>query len=127
MAVTTRQLNLHNFSQTMQSLKDGLRYAFAVKSPSEPLSVEDVALLERIAETVVARGMATPAMLFLESLGPMNFLGSQALHFFAPLLDVVLPQRDVQRVATLLERRDTLSHLIVLIEGRAEARRTERP
>ncbi len=58
-----------------------------------------------------------------ESVGPMNFLGSQALHFFTPILEVVFPQRDVERVAQLLERRDTLSRLTVLIE-RAEARRT---
>jgi hypothetical protein len=127
MAVTTRPLNLHNFSQTLQSLREGLRHAFAVKSPSEPLSVEDVALLEKMADAVVARGMAMPAVLFLESLGPMNFLGSQALHFFTPLLDVVVPQRDVQNLASLLARRDTLSRLVVLIEGRVEARRTERP
>jgi hypothetical protein len=53
----------------------------------------------------------------------MNFLGSQALHFFTPILEVVFSQRDVERVALLLERRDTLSRLAVLIERRAEAQR----
>jgi hypothetical protein len=85
-----------------------------------------MALLERTAEAVVARGMAVPAVMFLESVGPMNFLGSQALHFFAPILDVIFPQRDVQRVALLLERRDTLSRLANLIESRAEVTRVAR-
>jgi hypothetical protein len=67
--------------------------------------------------------MESPAVLFLESMGPMNFLGSQALHFFTPLLDVVFPQRDIERIAQLLERRDTLSRLATLIDSRAEARR----
>jgi len=85
-----------------------------------------MALLERTAEAVVARGMAVPAVVFLESVGPMNFLGSQALHFFAPILDMIFPQRDVQRVALLLERRDTLSRLVSLIESRAEVTRSAR-
>ena len=71
--------------------------------------------------------MATPAILFLESVGPMNFLGSQALHFFTPILEVVFAQRDVERVALLLERRDTLSRLGAMIENRAGASRTAGP
>jgi hypothetical protein len=70
--------------------------------------------------------MATPAVLFLESLGPMSFLGSQALHFFIPILDVVFPQRDVERVARLLERRETLSRLALLIERRTDHPPTDR-
>jgi hypothetical protein len=117
-------LNRHNLIQTMQSLTAGLRHAFAIEDNRDPLSVEEVALLERVANVVVARGMATPAVLFLESLGPMSFLGSQALHFLSPILDVMIPQRDVQRLAGLLERRDTLFRLVVLIESQVEARRT---
>ena len=82
------------------------------------LSIEDVALLERVAEAVVRRGMAAPAVMFLESMAPMNFLGSQAVHFFTPLLEVVFHQRDIERVAVLLERRDTLVRLAALIEHR---------
>jgi len=91
-------------------------------APAEPLTSADIALLERAADAVVQRGMATPAVLFLESVGPMNFLGSQALHFLTPMLDVVFPQRDVERVACLLERRDTLARLVALIEDRAQGR-----
>jgi len=87
------------------------------------MSPEDAALLERVATAVIERGMAAPAVVFLESVGPMNFLGSQALHFFMPILEVVFPPRDVERVAFLLEQRDTLSRLTALIERRAETRR----
>ena len=111
-------------SQRLRGLTARVRHAFAVEPEGQPLSLEDVTLLERVAATVVERGMATPAILFLESVGPMNFLGSQALHFFTPILEVVFPQRVVERVAHLLERRDTLARLTVLIERRAEARHT---
>jgi hypothetical protein len=109
-------------SQKLSGFRSKLRGAFAT-APAEPLTSADLALLERAADAVVQRGMATPAVLFLESVGPMNFLGSQALHFLTPILDVVFPQRDVERVACLLERRDTLARLAALIEARAQGPR----
>src|SRR5229473_931810 len=111
-------------AQRLSGLTARMRHAFALEPEGQPLSPEDLALLERVAATVAERGMATPAILFLESVGPMNFLGSQALHFFTPILEVVFPQRDVERVALLLERRDTLSRLGAMIENKAGASRT---
>lgn len=113
-----------NLVQRLNGLAIGLRHAFAVTPEGQALSPEDGALLERVADAVIRRGMAAPAMVLLESMGPMNFLGSQALHFFTPLLDVVFPQRDIERVALLLERRDTLSRLAAIIDRRADAHRT---
>jgi hypothetical protein len=115
------RLPKHLLGRTFEGLQGRLKHAFAT-DPGEPLTAEDIALLERAADTIATRGMATPAIMFLESLGPMNFLGSQALHFFTPILSVVFPQRDVERVAALLERRDTLSRLTTLIEARAQGR-----
>lgn len=109
-----------NLAQRLNGLTAGLRHAFAVTPESKPLSAEDVALLERVADAVIRRRMSAPTLLFLESMGPMNFLGSQALHFFTPLLEVVFPQRDIERVALLLERRDTLARLAAIIESRAD-------
>ncbi|WP_447980585.1 hypothetical protein [Candidatus Nitrospira bockiana] len=116
-----------NFAHALQGFVARVRHAFAVTPEGQPLSTQDLALLERVAETVVQRGMATPAVLFLESMGPMNFLGSQALHFFTPLLEVVFPHRDLERVAVLLERRDTLPRLAALIESRADTQRVAKP
>jgi hypothetical protein len=109
-----------NLAQRFNGLKGRLRHAFAISPEGQPLSVEEIALLEKVAEVVVRRGMAAPATMFLESLGPMNFLGSQALHFLTPFLEVVFPQRDIARVAHLLERRDTLTRLVAIIESRSE-------
>jgi len=107
----------------IEKIKERIRHAFAVATDGAPLSPDDLALLERVADAVVERDMAVPATLFLESVGPMNFLGSQALHFLTPLLDVVFPRRDMERVALLLERRDTLSRLTTLIERQIAGRR----
>jgi hypothetical protein len=48
----------------------------------------------------------------------MNFLGSQALHFFTPIIELAFNAQEVSRVARLLERRDTISRLLDLIEAR---------
>jgi hypothetical protein len=106
-------------AQKLAQLRAGLRHAFAVQPETEPLSIEDVQLLERIAETVVKRGMAAPATMFLESMGPMNFLGSQALQFITPIIECAFNVKEVEQVARLLERRDTVTRLITIIEAKS--------
>lgn len=108
-----------NTAEKLAGIRAGLRHAFAVQPESQPLAIEDVQLLERIAETIVKRGMAAPATMFLESMGPMNFLGSQALHFLTPIIDCAFNVKEVEQVARLLERRDTVTRLIAVIEAKA--------
>ncbi len=105
-------------------LRDGLKKAFAIEGTTAPLSREDELLLEKMAAVVVSRGMAGPTALFLESLGPMNFLGSQALHFLTPILAMVCSTRELEQTARLLERRDALPRLVALIEAKAESGKT---
>lgn len=114
-----RSLFKGNAAEKLAHVRAGLRHAFAVRPETQPLASEDVQLLERIAEMVVKRGMAAPATMFLESMGPMNFLGSQALHFITPIIDCVLSTKEVEQVARLLERRDTVTRLISIIEARS--------
>jgi hypothetical protein len=106
-------------TEKLAGIRAGLRHAFAVQPESQPLAIEDVQVLERIAEVIVKREMAAPATIFLESMGPMNFLGSQALHFFAPIIDCAFNVKEVEQVARLLERRDTVTRLIASIEAKA--------
>jgi hypothetical protein len=96
-----------------------LSHAFSTTSEVQVLTAEDFALLERVADAVVKRGMAAPATVFLESLGPMNFLGSQALYFLTPIVEWAFQAKEVEQVARLLERRDTISSLITLIETKS--------
>ncbi|OQW33452.1 MAG: hypothetical protein A4E19_03370 [Nitrospira sp. SG-bin1] len=108
-----------NAAEQLAKVRAGLRHAFAVQPETEPLAIEDIQLLERIAETIVKRGMAAPATMFLESMGPMNFLGSQALHFITPIIDCAFNVKEVEQVARLLERRDTVTRLIAIIEAKS--------
>ena len=106
-----------SLTEKWDRVRAGLSHAFSTRSEAEAFTIEDLALLQRIADAVVQRRMAAPAVVFLESLGPMNFLGSQALHFFAPIIELAFSAQEVSQVAALLERRDTTVRLIALIEA----------
>ena len=100
-------------------VREELSHAFSTKPEAEVFTVEDLALLERVADAVVKRGMTAPATVFLESPGPMNFLGSQALHFLTPIVEWAFNAKEVEQVARMLERRDTISRLILIIEKKS--------
>jgi hypothetical protein len=112
-------MNTTGFSQRIQELKAKFQHAFALQPEGQPLTTEEQALLEKVAATVVNRRMAGPALLFLESAGPMNFLSSQALHFLTPILDLACDARELEQAACLLERRDAIPRLIELIEAKS--------
>lgn len=78
-----------------------------------------------MAERVVALRMTVPAILTLESVKPLSFVGSQALYFFEPMVRAFFAVPDYERFAALVERRDTLEALLVKIEQRDEAVRVE--
>jgi hypothetical protein len=100
-------------------VREELSHAFSTKPEAEVLAPEDLVLLDRVADAVVRRGMTAPATIFLESLGPMNFLGSQALYFLAPIVEWALNAKEIEHVARLLERRDTIPRLITIIESKS--------
>jgi hypothetical protein len=111
-----------SFSENWYKLRRQLAHAFSTRAEVQAFALEDLELLQRVADAVVKRGMASPATLFLESLGPMNFLGSQALHFLNPILEFAFDVKELEQVARLLERRDTISRLIALIEEKSSPR-----
>ena len=77
---------------------------------------EDEELLDRISRAVVRWGMPVPAIFLLESSKPLSFVGSQFLHFLSPLVHTVLNARELDRMAVMLERRETVEVLIRRIE-----------
>jgi hypothetical protein len=112
-----------NIAKNLAHLRADLRHAFATQPESITFSKADEDLMARVAELIVKRDMGTPATVFLESIGPMNFLGSQALHFLAPILECAFSAKDVTQVARLLERRDSIARLIALIDAESSAKR----
>ena len=67
--------------------------------------------------------MTVPAILFLESVKPLSFIGSQALYFFEPMVRAIFSVPEYERFAALLERRENIEVLLVKIETKDEEER----
>ena len=78
------------------------------------------ALLDRLAKALVARQLTAPAILFLESMKPLSFLGGQLMAFFSPFVHLVLEASAYDRFAEAIERRENVEYLIQRIETHAE-------
>jgi hypothetical protein len=119
-----RPLSKDHVVNRLRKLHQGFRQAFSAQPASSVFSREDLELMERVADALVRRGMATPATMFLESMAPMNFLGGQALHFLTPIVECVFESKDIERIARLLERRETIERLVTLIESKMSTQRS---
>ncbi|HEY2251320.1 MAG TPA: hypothetical protein VGH74_09680 [Planctomycetaceae bacterium] len=94
-----------------------LKHAFAVEpeGPVEPTETQR-AVVDRLCRQVVSRGLATPALIFLESVRPLNYVSSQTLHFFAPVLSAVADAHACGELAAFLEHRGSVDYLCRRIE-----------
>jgi len=74
-------------------------------------------LIEKLATWVVEHGLETPAVLFLESMKPLSFVGSQFfLMYGVPQLGLVLDERTTSEFGLLFENRENVEALIKRIE-----------
>lgn len=80
------------------------------------LSAAEEELVERVAATVVARRMTVPAVLFLESVKPVAFVGAHAMHALTPLVAALGPGKLWRQAAELAEDRDKLEEVLRRIE-----------
>jgi len=87
---------------------------------SEEFNEKDQALFDKLADFVIRRKMTAPAILFLESTKPLNFIGSQFLVVMGPLIKVFFNIAEYDRIVELMEKRENVERLICSIEKRAE-------
>jgi len=83
----------------------------------EDMSDGDFKLLTDLAEKIVRRRLAVPAIFFLESAKPLNYVGAQAMVFFGPFVRVLFESPNYYRYSELLEQRPTVELLLQMIEG----------
>ena len=97
---------------------DWLKHAFAVDppGPAEPTDAQHDCV-EKLCVEVVRRHLSTPALIFLEMSRPMNFIGAQALHFFAPLIYAVTDADGHRHFAAFLEHRGSIDYICRRIEA----------
>ncbi len=104
----------------IKKIIDGLKHAFATEG--ETFADNEIDLIRKLADFVVRRDMAVPAVMFLESVRPLNFVGSQAMVFFKPILSRFFTRDEYDKIAIILEKREVIDLLIKEIEQRADAK-----
>lgn len=94
-----------------------LKHAFAIDDPKtiEPTDAQR-ALVDRLVQEVMHRGLATPTLVFLEMSRPLNFLGAQALHFFRPFLRVFTNSTAPRELAEFFEQRGSIEFVCRRLE-----------
>ncbi|OGM05029.1 MAG: hypothetical protein A2008_05150, partial [Candidatus Wallbacteria bacterium GWC2_49_35] len=75
---------------------------------SEEFNEKDQALFDRLADFVIRRKMTAPAILFLESTKPLNFIGSQFLVVMGPLIKIFFNIAEYDRIVELMEKRENV-------------------
>ena len=73
-------------------------------------------LIERVARRIERRGLVAPAVLFLETMKPLSFLGGQMLYLAQPILG-----RSAAEYAGLLEDPGSVERLLARLENRRSA------
>lgn len=95
----------------------GWRHAFAVDTPAEfQPTDEQRRVADGICRELVRRRLTTPALMFLEMSRPLNFLGSQLLHFLSPVLSGLTQSHGHRHLAAFLEHRGSVDYLCRRIE-----------
>jgi len=108
-----------------------LRNAFAVDrpGPAEPTAVQR-RVVERVCVEIVKRRLTTPALIFLETSRPLNYLGAQALHFLRPIATVILDGEGYGCFTEFLEQRGSVDYFcnrIQELEIEADRKQAKRP
>ena len=73
-------------------------------------------LIDRLAERLARRGLATPAILLLDLFKPFSFIASQALLLCQPLLGWMNIEQQVTDYAGLLADRSNVDYLVAQLE-----------
>ena len=102
----------------IKKIIEGFKHAFA----TEGVKLEDcdTDLISKLADIVVRRNMSVPAIMLLESVRPLNFVGSQAMVFFKPIISRFFTSAEYDKLATILEKREVIDLLIIEIEQKSK-------
>jgi len=83
----------------------------------EALSKDEREILFKLADFIVRKGLTVPAILTLETVKPLNYIGSQTMVFLEPFVQAVF--RDIAKYNTfrrMMEKRDNVERLLQKIE-----------
>ena len=73
-------------------------------------------LFGKIAKRIVDMRLTPVAIVTLESVKPLSFIGSQLMVFFQPIFSAVFPFKQYEEFSALLEERSNIEEFIQSIE-----------
>ncbi|MBN1326346.1 MAG: hypothetical protein JW996_00175 [Candidatus Cloacimonetes bacterium] len=73
-------------------------------------------IIEKVADFIVKRRMAAAAIMTIESLRPLNYIGSQLMYFLAPFAEIIFNPKEYQEFAALLEKDEYIKLLMQRID-----------
>jgi hypothetical protein len=98
----------------------GVRHAFAVDPPGPATPTPEQAdLIDQICAVLARKHVSTPAMVMLEVSRPLNYVGSQLMTAFGPVMWTVLRKRGYagyQALAAFLEHRGSVEYILKRME-----------
>ena len=94
------------------------KHAFAVEpdGPATP-TPEQQTVIDAWCRRVTERGLALPAILFLESSRPLGPLAAQSLLFLQPWFELALDRGQLQLLTAFLEKRGSFDYLCDRLEA----------
>lgn len=72
--------------------------------------------MEKIAKEIVQRQLTVPAIIFLETIKPLSFLGNQLLIFANPVVSLVVRTGNYYKFVRMIEDRENVEKLTIAIE-----------
>tara|TARA_Y100000996_G_C22193591_1_gene508110 strand:+ start:156 stop:419 length:264 start_codon:yes stop_codon:yes gene_type:complete len=79
---------------------------------------DTIKIINNLASKIVNRGLAVPAIFFLESTKYITFIGGQFLVFLGPIATCFINNNKYYNIAEILEDRNNIELLILEIENR---------
>lgn len=73
-------------------------------------------LLDRVAKFIAERRMGSAAIMFIESLRPLHFIGSQLLYMLSPFAEIIFKPAEYQKFACTLEDEENIRYLLDQID-----------
>ncbi|MDA3838333.1 MAG: hypothetical protein PF574_05065 [Candidatus Delongbacteria bacterium] len=77
---------------------------------------EQKVLLRKIANIIASKGMTTPTIFFLETMQPLNYIGSQFMAYLEPFLTFVIPRDAYNDIQKILEQRKGIDYFLSILE-----------
>ena len=93
------------------------KHAFAIHSVTGTNPTEKQKdVVDKVCREISRRHLSTPALIFLESFRPLNYIGSQVMHFFHPFISAITKASDYRLFSQFLESRSSIDYLYNRIE-----------